>query len=125
MADGVGFCYFGCIMKPHVTGLVRTAPAAILDRHADERLDLDSLLGTGVHGRPGRVRLSVISTRSLGDAATVDFWVSQLLAAVSRWCVKSPQPRLQALLLFDERSLVVANCRMNRERNLIGSKHRG
>jgi hypothetical protein len=44
----------------------------------------------------------LISTRFLGDAAGVDFWVSQLLAAVSRWCVKSPQPRLQALLLFDE-----------------------
>ena len=51
-----------------------------------ERLDVDALLGTGLHARPGRVRLSVISTRFLGDAAKVDFWVSQLLVAVSRWC---------------------------------------
>jgi len=67
-----------------------------------EQLDVDALLGTGPHARPGRVRLSVISTRFLGDAAKVDFWVSQLLVAVSRWCAKSPQPRLQAVFLFDE-----------------------
>ena len=71
----------------------------------DERLDVDALLGTGPHARPGRVRLSVISTRFLGDAAKVDFWVSQLLVAVSRWCAKSPQPRLQAVFLFDEADL--------------------
>ena len=52
---------------------------------ADEHLDVDALLGTGPHARPGRVRLSIISTRFLGDAAKVDFWVSQLLVAVSRW----------------------------------------
>jgi hypothetical protein len=56
-----------------------------------ERLDVDALLGLGPHARPGRVRLSVISTRFLGDAAKVDFWVSQLLVSVSRWCAKSPQ----------------------------------
>jgi DNA helicase HerA-like ATPase len=69
---------------------------------ADELLDVDALLGTGPHARPGRVRLSVISTRFLGDPSKVDFWVSQLLVAVSRWCAKSPQPRLQAVFLIDE-----------------------
>jgi len=68
----------------------------------DERLDVDALVGTGPHARPGRVRLSVVSTRFLGNAARVDFWVAQLLAAVSRWCAKSPQARLQAVFLFDE-----------------------
>jgi hypothetical protein len=67
-----------------------------------EHLDVDALLGTGTHARPGRVRLSVISTRFLGDAAKVDFWVSQLLVAISRWCAQSPQARLQAVYLFDE-----------------------
>jgi hypothetical protein len=70
--------------------------------NGNEELDVDALLGTGPNARPGRVRLSVISTRFLGDAAKVDFWVSQLLVAVSRWCAKSPQPRLQAVFLFDE-----------------------
>jgi hypothetical protein len=67
-----------------------------------ESLDVDALLGTGPHARPGRVRLSVVSTRFLGDAAKLDFWVSQLLVAISRWCARSPQPRLQAVALFDE-----------------------
>jgi hypothetical protein len=69
---------------------------------SDEQLDVDALLGTGPHARPGRVRLSVISTRFLGDPARVDFWVSQLLVAVSRWCAKTPQAHLQAVFLFDE-----------------------
>jgi hypothetical protein len=68
----------------------------------NEQLDVDVLLGTGAHAKPGRVRLSVISTRFLGDAAKVDFWVSQLLVAVSKWCAKSPRPHLQAVFLFDE-----------------------
>jgi len=68
----------------------------------DELLDVDALLGTGPHARPGKVRMSVVSTRFLGDAARVDFWVSQLLVAVSRWCAKKPQARLQAVFLFDE-----------------------
>ena len=62
---------------------------------------MDALLGTGPHARSGRVRLSVISTRFL-DPARVEFWVSQLLVAVSRWCATSPPPRLQAVFLFDE-----------------------
>ncbi len=70
--------------------------------NGEERLDLDALLGTGSHAVPERVRLSIISTRFLGDAAKVDFWVSQLLVAVSRWCAKSPKPHLQAVFLFDE-----------------------
>jgi DNA helicase HerA-like ATPase len=73
--------------------------------NGDECLDVDALIGTGPHARPGRVRLSIISTRFLGDLAKVDFWVSQLLVAVSRWCAKSPRPYLQAVFLFDEADL--------------------
>jgi DNA helicase HerA-like ATPase len=71
----------------------------------DERLDVDALLGAGPHARAGRVRLAIVSTRFLGDAAKVDFWVSQFLVAVSRWCARSPLPRLQAVFLFDEADL--------------------
>jgi hypothetical protein len=67
-----------------------------------ESLNIDGLLGMGTHARPGRVRLSVISTRFLGDDARLEFWVSQLLVAVSRWCAKSPRPTLHAVFLFDE-----------------------
>jgi Helicase HerA, central domain len=66
-----------------------------------ETLDVDALLGTGTHARPGRVRLSIVSTRFL-DPAKGDFWVSQLLVAVSRWCARAPRNHIQAVFLFDE-----------------------
>jgi len=67
-----------------------------------ETLDIDALLGVGAHAAPGRVRLSVVSTKFLGDGAKTDFWVSQFLTAVTRWCDKAPQPSLRAVFLFDE-----------------------
>jgi hypothetical protein len=70
-----------------------------------EQLDIDTLLGLGSQAVPGKTRLSVISTRFLGDAATVDFWVTQLLVAVGRWIGKRPSAQLQAVLLFDEADL--------------------
>ena len=69
-----------------------------------DALDVDALLGRGPAARPGRPQLSVVSTQFLGDTATTDFWVSQLLLAVERWMQKHPAPdgRLQAVFLFDE-----------------------
>ncbi|VTT99644.1 Putative ATPase OS=Singulisphaera acidiphila (strain ATCC BAA-1392 / DSM 18658 / VKM B-2454 / MOB10) GN=Sinac_6989 PE=4 SV=1: AAA_16: AAA_10 [Gemmataceae bacterium] len=67
-------------------------------------LDVEALLGRGPHAVAGKTRLTVVSTQFLGDAGTVDFWVSQLLLAVERWRAKNPAPEgaLQAALLFDE-----------------------
>ncbi|AGC43050.1 hypothetical protein MYSTI_01718 [Myxococcus stipitatus DSM 14675] len=67
-----------------------------------ERLDLDELLGRGVHGVPGRTRLSIISTKFLGDNSRILFWVSQLLLETLRWASQHPSSKLQAVLLFDE-----------------------
>ncbi|XXY45979.1 helicase HerA-like domain-containing protein [Sorangium sp. So ce269] len=67
-----------------------------------EPLDVDLLLGTGAHARPGRTRLSIISTRFLRDESQVLFWVAQLLLALSRWTAKNPKDRLQAVVMFDE-----------------------
>lgn len=67
-----------------------------------ESLDIDALLGLGSHAMPGKTRLSIVSTRFLPDAATVDFWVAQLLTSVGRWIGKRPQGHLQAVFLFDE-----------------------
>jgi hypothetical protein len=64
-----------------------------------EVLDVGGLL---TPAEPGRVRLSVISTKFLGDAASIDFWVSRLLIELSRWASRNPSPSLQALALFDE-----------------------
>lgn len=68
-----------------------------------ERLSIDLLLGRGAHAKPGRTRLSIVSTQFLGDATTVDFWVSQLLIAAGRWAAKNPAPdKLQGVFMFDE-----------------------
>lgn len=69
-----------------------------------EKLDIDSLLGREP-GAAGRTRLSVISTRFLGDAGSVEFWVAQLLASLNRWISRCPSPSLQAVVLFDEADL--------------------
>ncbi|ATB29941.1 helicase HerA domain-containing protein [Melittangium boletus] len=73
----------------------------LLDTQA-ERLDMDLLLGRGAHARPGKARVSVISTKFLGDNNSVLFWVSQLLIEVTRWLNRNPSNTLQAVLLFDE-----------------------
>lgn len=67
-----------------------------------EPLDVDALLGRGVHAVPGRTHLIVVNTQFLGDA--VDFWLAQFLASVDRWRAKNPSPdgRLQAAFFFDE-----------------------
>jgi energy-coupling factor transporter ATP-binding protein EcfA2 len=76
--------------------------AAALMGDGAEKLDMDLLLGRGAHASPGRTRLSIISTRFLGDTSNVLFWVSQLLIEATRWLNRSPSPTLQAVLLFDE-----------------------
>ena len=60
------------------------------------------LLGRGPDARPGKTRLSIVSTQFLGDPAAVEFWVAQLLLALDRWRTKNPSPQLQAVFLFDE-----------------------
>lgn len=67
-----------------------------------ELLDVDLLLGRGRYAVPGKTRLSIVSTRFLGDADAVQFWVTQLLTLLSRWTSRSPSRDLQALLLVDE-----------------------
>jgi DNA helicase HerA-like ATPase len=70
-----------------------------------ERLDAEALLGLGRHAVPGRTRLSVISTKFLGQLPDVQFWVSQFLLEVTRWSSRSPSGVLQAVLFFDEADL--------------------
>jgi hypothetical protein len=67
-----------------------------------DQLDAELLLGLGPHARPGRTRLSIISTKFLGDNARILFWVSQLLLTLTRWVTRAPSPRLQGVALFDE-----------------------
>jgi hypothetical protein len=69
---------------------------------AAEPLDIDTLLGRGARARPGRTRLSIVSTHFLGDPAATEFWVAQLLLALDRWRSRNAAPALQAVFLFDE-----------------------
>jgi hypothetical protein len=72
-----------------------------------EPLDIDEILGKGVHETPGKTRLAIISTKFLGTNQDVQFWVAQLLMALGRWISRSPAREgvLQALVLFDEADL--------------------
>jgi hypothetical protein len=72
-----------------------------------EPLEIEALLGLGVHARPGKTRLSIISTKFLGNNQDVQFWVAQFLMEVGRWIGRSPAPdgTLQAVLMFDEADL--------------------
>jgi Cdc6-like AAA superfamily ATPase len=72
-----------------------------------EPLDVDALFGRGAGSTSARTRLSIISTKFLGNNENVQFWVSQLLMALGRWISKSPAPegKLQAVVLFDEADL--------------------
>jgi hypothetical protein len=70
-----------------------------------EPLDPEALLGLGRYARPGKTRLSIVSTKFLGANQDIQFWVSQLLVALGRWASLSPTGRLQAVFLFDEADL--------------------
>ncbi|WIG95567.1 helicase HerA-like domain-containing protein [Myxococcus sp. SDU36] len=67
-----------------------------------ERLDISDLLGLGAASTPGKTRLSIISTKYLGDNNRILFWVAQLLLETNRWTSQHPSSKLQAVLLFDE-----------------------
>jgi chloramphenicol 3-O-phosphotransferase len=72
-----------------------------------EPLDMDMLLGLGVNRTPGKTRLSIISTKFLGNTLDVQFWVAQFLMTLGRWISRTPAPSgtLQAVVLFDEADL--------------------
>lgn len=83
---------------------LRLGKGRLLESDA-ERLDMDKLMGRGGHGRTGRTRLSIISTKFLGEEQDVLFWVAQLLVELGRWASRNPRKGLQALVMFDEADL--------------------
>jgi len=69
---------------------------------AKDTLSAELLFGLGPHAIPGKTRLSIISTKFLGDDAAILFWVSQLLLELNRFASRTPSPTLQAAVMFDE-----------------------
>lgn len=56
----------------------------------------------GLDRKANTARLSIISTKFLGDLAAVDFWVARLLGELSRWASRSPSGTLQGVVFLDE-----------------------
>jgi hypothetical protein len=71
-------------------------------RYSGERLTPDLLFGLGAEKRAGRTRLSIISTKFLGDNAAIDFWVARLLGELGRFASANPTDHLQAIVFLDE-----------------------
>jgi DNA helicase HerA-like ATPase len=67
-----------------------------------DALSAELLFGLGARARPGKTRLSIVSTKFLGDDAGALFYVSQLLLELNRFASRSPSPTLQAAVMFDE-----------------------
>lgn len=69
-----------------------------------ERLDAATLFG--LDDRAAKIqrktRLSIISTKSLGNRTDENFWVAQLLLEIQRWLSKHPSGKLQGVVLLDE-----------------------
>ncbi|MEY4580934.1 MAG: hypothetical protein RL701_5637, partial [Pseudomonadota bacterium] len=81
--------------------VLRLNHGALLESE-DPPLSAATLLGRDGSVPAGKVPLTIVSTKFLGGSSRVDFWVSQLLVELSRWCSKSPSDKLQALLFIDE-----------------------
>jgi ABC-type lipoprotein export system ATPase subunit len=70
---------------------------------AKDTLSAELLLGLGKDAPPrGKTRLTIVSTKFLGDDAAILFWVSQLLLELNRFASRTPSPTLQAAVMFDE-----------------------
>src|SRR5918999_398367 len=70
-----------------------------------DRLDARLLFGFPPFAIPSKTRLSIISTKFLGDKRAFLFWVAQLLSELGRFANKSPASSLQGIVLLDEADL--------------------
>jgi RecB family exonuclease/GTPase SAR1 family protein len=72
----------------------------------EEPLSAERLFGLDAREpASSRTRLSILSTKFLGDERTSLFWVAQLLSELARFTSRYPSEQLQALVLFDEADL--------------------
>ncbi|NJK89177.1 MAG: DUF853 family protein [Myxococcales bacterium] len=67
----------------------------------------ETLSAEALFARPGdgKPRLTIISTKFLGDESSALFWVAQLLFELQRYASLSPSPELKAVAMFDEADL--------------------
>jgi len=77
---------------------VRIRDGHLFDPKA-EQLTIDTLIGRGPEGK---VPLSIISTRFLGEIEHVQSWVAHLIACLSRYAAQSPSQELRVVFMLDE-----------------------
>ena len=65
-------------------------------------LDVDQFFSPATGGR---TRVTIISTKFLGDQADVEFWVAQLFIELGRWINTRPSASLQGVVFCDEADL--------------------
>lgn len=70
-----------------------------------DSLTADLVFGRGPYARPGKTRLTVISTKGLRNEGIIEFWVAQLLSELLAWASRNPSPKLQAMVFLDEADL--------------------
>jgi DNA helicase HerA-like ATPase len=66
-----------------------------------EELDVEALLSP----KGSRPRLTIISTKFLGDTRQILFFMAQFIAAIGRWCGQHPRNQLRAVVMLDEADL--------------------
>ncbi|MGH8615855.1 MAG: ATP-binding protein [Gammaproteobacteria bacterium] len=67
-----------------------------------ERLSADLLFGLGQYKRPGKTKLSIVSTKFFSDNLDTQFFIAQMLLELGRWISKHPSNELQGVVMFDE-----------------------
>jgi len=97
----------GKLDPKHFRALVENLETLRLRHEALLRNDSESLspeLFFGASRERGRskTRLSIISSKFIGDNAAVDFWVARLLGELGRWASRHPSNQLQAVVFLDE-----------------------
>jgi energy-coupling factor transporter ATP-binding protein EcfA2 len=61
-----------------------------------EVLDVEALIA------PKRPRLTIVSTKFLGDPRRTLFFMAQFISAIGRWCGQHPNKALSAVVMLDE-----------------------
>jgi hypothetical protein len=76
-------------------------------RHGDLLGSAAAPFDAGALFAPPGPRLSIISTKFLGDETRIEFWVSRFLVELARWASANPAPALQTLVFFDEADIYI------------------
>src|SRR5581483_669106 len=64
-----------------------------------EQLTIETLIGRGAEGK---VPLSIISTKFLGDIDRVQSWVAHLIGCLARFAARAPSAELHTVFMIDE-----------------------